>query len=138
MGSDDGGNGGDDPDVFHGRLGLNARHITLVAVGAGCVQHPVRDERVLILALFAADRPSEGHKRRPLSRVRAVQNPELLRLAVWGLPGGCRFEPRDRSDSLKYPLQRAQYLPGTYPVKNVAARLQRERNGTVSLRGGGR
>ena len=112
MGSGDGGNGGDDPDVFHGRLGLNARHVTLVAVVAGHVQRSIRDERVLILALFAADRPPEGHKRRPLSRVRAVQNPELRRLAVWGLPGGCRFEPRDRSDSLKNPLQRAQYLPG--------------------------
>jgi hypothetical protein len=124
MGSDDGGNGGDDAGVFHGRLGLNARHVTLVAVGAGCVQHPVRDERVLILALFAADRPSEGHKRPPLSRVRAVQNPELLRLAVWGLPGGRRFEPRDRSDSLKNPLQRAQYFPGKKCCSTATTRVK--------------
>ena len=35
IGSDEGCNGGDDPVVFHGRLGLIARHITLVAAGAG-------------------------------------------------------------------------------------------------------
>jgi hypothetical protein len=34
MGSDDSGNGGGDPGLFHGRLGLNARHLTLVAAGA--------------------------------------------------------------------------------------------------------
>ncbi|MEH2537418.1 hypothetical protein V1278_002257 [Bradyrhizobium sp. AZCC 1577] len=43
IGSDEGGNGGNDPEIFHGRLGLNARHITLVAGGAGCVQTQVRD-----------------------------------------------------------------------------------------------
>jgi hypothetical protein len=32
----------------------------------------------------------------------------LLRLAVLGLPGGRRSELRDRSDSLKNPLPRAQ------------------------------
>jgi hypothetical protein len=109
MGSDDGGDGGDDAGVFHGRLGLNAWHVTLVAVGAGGAQHPVRDERVLILALFAADRPVRGSQKTSVTRIRAVQNPELLRLAVLGLPGGRRFELRDRSDSLKNPLPRAQY-----------------------------
>ena len=43
MGSDDGGKGGDDPDVFHGRPGLNVWHVTLVAVGAGCVQCPIHE-----------------------------------------------------------------------------------------------
>jgi hypothetical protein len=48
IGSDDRGNGGGDPDVFLGRLGLNARHVTLVAVGAGCFNASPRNERVLI------------------------------------------------------------------------------------------
>jgi hypothetical protein len=42
MGSDDGRNGGG----FHGRLGLNARHITLVAGGAGYVQRSIREMNV--------------------------------------------------------------------------------------------
>jgi hypothetical protein len=50
---------------------------------AGCDQSRARDERVLILALIAADRPLECHKRRPLSRVGAVQNPEIAHLGVW-------------------------------------------------------
>jgi len=130
MGSDDGGDGGNDPGMFRGRLGLNARYVTLVAVGAGGARRPARDERALILALFAADRPSEGHKKRPLSRVRAAQSPELLPLAASVLPRRRRFARRTCPQSLKNPLHPAQYLPG----ENVAARLQRDRNGTVSLR----
>ena len=75
--------GGGRPDAFQGRLGLNARHVTLVAVTPACDQSRARDERVLILALIAADRPLECHKRRPLSRVGAVQNPEIAHLGVW-------------------------------------------------------
>src|SRR5437762_2573829 len=51
MGSDDGGNG-DDADVFHGRLGLNARHITLVAVVAGYVQRSIREMNACSSCLF--------------------------------------------------------------------------------------
>src|SRR5258705_4094236 len=133
-GSDDGGNRGGDAGVFHGRLGLNAPHITLAAVGAGRVQTPnPRNERLLILALFCgwpAVRPSQ---KAPLSPVRVVPSPELLRFAASRLRSRSRFDRRDGSKSLKNPLHADQYLSG----ENVAARLQRERNGTVSLRGEG-
>lgn len=34
--------GRNDPGAFHGRLGLNARHVTLVAVGTRFVELPIR------------------------------------------------------------------------------------------------
>jgi hypothetical protein len=80
MVSDDRGNGGGDPDGFRGRLGLNARHITLVAVVAGCVQRQSANERVLILALFAADWPYERPKGAGYRGFGGAQTPELL---VW-------------------------------------------------------
>src|SRR6478752_3710129 len=43
MRSGDGGNRGGDAGEFHGSLGLNVRHLTLVAVGAGNVQRAGRE-----------------------------------------------------------------------------------------------
>jgi hypothetical protein len=42
-GTGDEGSGGDKLEAFHGRLGLNARHVTLVAAGAGRVRRPIRE-----------------------------------------------------------------------------------------------
>jgi hypothetical protein len=131
MRSDDGGDRGDDAGVFHGRLGLNVRHLTLVAVGAGNVQRSFREMNTCSSwpYLPQAGRPSVT--KGAVSRVRAVLNPGFLALLLWDRQINADSSRHDHSESLKNPLHVVQYLSG----ENVAARIQRERNGTVSLRG---
>ena len=90
-----------------------------------------RNEHVFILALFASGWSSRVSQKVPLSRVRAVLNPGFLALLLWDRQINADSSRHDHSESLKNPLHAVQYLSG----ENVAARIQRERNGTVSLRG---
>src|SRR6186713_1416801 len=127
MRSDDGRNRDDDAGVFHGRLGLNVRHLTLVAVGAGNVQRAFREMNTCSSWPYLPQGwSSRVSQKVPLSRVRAVLNPGFLALLLWDRQINADSSRHDHSESLKNPLHAVQYLSG----ENVAARIQRERNGT--------
>src|SRR6185295_8534053 len=92
---------GDDPDAFHGRLGLNARHITLVAVCARFVQRTMREMNACSSWPFL---PPAGRPKVTKGAVIARStrsDPELLRLAASGSAGGHGFVPRDPLRFLK-------------------------------------
>ena len=132
IGSDDGGNGGGDAGVFHGRLGLNARHITLVAAGGGYVQRSIREMNACSSwPLFAASRPPEGTKGAVIARS-GRSEARIFQLCRRDCQADVRFEPCDPLGFLKKPLTwcsvltRWKMLQHGYNASGI---------GTVSLRG---
>jgi hypothetical protein len=105
--------------------------LTLVAVGAGNVQRSFREMNTCSSwpYLPQAGRPSVT-KGAVIARPGGSE-PRILALLLWDRQINADSIPHDHSESLKNPLHVVQYLSG----ENVAARIQRERNGTVSLRG---
>jgi hypothetical protein len=107
MGSDDGGNG-DDAGLFHGRLGLNARHLTLVAVGGRHVQRAGRQMNACSSLPFL---PLAGRPKVTKDAVIAPSRrsePRIFQLCGLDRQTNADSSRHDHSESLKNPLHVAQ------------------------------
>jgi hypothetical protein len=108
MNSGDGGNDGGDAGVFHGSLGLNVRHLTLVAVGGGHVQRSVHEMNVCSSwpYLPRAGRPNVT-KGAVIARSDRSE-PRIFGFAAWDRQTNAESRRHDHSESLKNPLHGVQ------------------------------
>jgi len=108
LGFGDRGNGSDDAGVFHGRLGLNARHITLVAVGAGYVQRSIREMNACS-SLPSLPPAGRSNVTKGAVIVRSDRSePAFFSFAAWCRQTNADSSRHDHSESLKNPLHAAQ------------------------------
>jgi len=108
MRADDGGNRGDDAGVFHGSLGLNVRHLTLVAVGAGNVQRSVREMNACSSWPYLPQAGRPNVTKGPVIARSDRSEPRIFSFAAWDRQTNAESRRHDHSESLKNPLHTVQ------------------------------